>query len=114
MPDDPKVPAPAVKAPFDPKIGQTVLYTEIDERKKTVNTYPLIVTAKGETTAPKKGADGKPATETVKVKTSTKGEIMVTRPLYETVKTYDGVFFSGNQQFSTPRRGILIDALAEV
>jgi hypothetical protein len=105
--------APSLPA-WEPKLGQTVLYTEINDRTKALNVFPFVITAIGLTTAPKKDDKGIPVKETVNVKTTLKGIIPVTRVVMEDVANYDGVYFSANQQFPVSKRGVLIGSLAPV
>ena len=116
MADDSKAPAAKAAAPaapsFAPKVGTFALLTEQDPKKRDIppTVSLFLVTAVGSASAPKKDAKGFTVTEQVEMKVGT-GTKMVTRAVVETVLTYNGVTFSAEVQFPTPRRGVLVEAL---
>ena len=101
---------------WTPKVGQFCFLTETDTKKKVSITTLFLVTEIGSQTAPKVDDKGKPVLETVDLPATNApgGKVKRTRNVLETVANYSGISFSANQQFSVPKKNVLIGALSQL
>ncbi len=105
---------PMVKTPWVPKQYQIVRLSEFDKRSKAIVFYPFLIDTITDSEAPKKDSKGNPIIETVKVNTTAKGAINVTRQVMEKTKLYSGTIFGSWMQFSQPRRGVKLADISPV
>jgi hypothetical protein len=112
--DDGGASTPAAAPAFSPKVGQFVQLTETitqGSQKGTTVTNLFLISEIGQSTGPKKDAKGNIVTEKATVKFGD-GQKEITRAVMQTVPIFGGIVISAQQQFTTPRRGVLLEALS--